>query len=365
MQDARNNFLNLTTCMSLFTSNYESAVNVENVLKTDGNLIKLFNAYRLGNFNRDTFLEKNIDDSLIYGLFYPVINAPYFERIVAQNIKKKVLVAFLIEQHIATQMWSAYFEYVESQYLFTPKSVQSLKKRITHEHLQPVLERCTNRNYLYSNHFVLDDYDETYKLAPKVASAFANIIPREIIIDNVKGDGDCFFTSIYNQFKDNVSNPESFNARALRKNLQDYCTQNFDDFVEHTVFIWSEMYRSDKKSQEWAFFRPYAHLTNIRHIGKLMLHDKMFMSKSFYAEVFSINITVDYINQLLSRKLMIIVIDVETEPVPILGSTTELGKEDLYLFILRNHEHYSSIEIKDQRLFMKKTLPKLNFKFLE
>ena len=69
MQRAKSQFMNLVTCMSMYTNNFDAAVNVEYALKTDGTLVKTFNAYRFGNFNRDLFLEKHIPDALIYGLF--------------------------------------------------------------------------------------------------------------------------------------------------------------------------------------------------------------------------------------------------------------------------------------------------------
>ncbi len=352
-----NEFLSLVTCIAMFQSNYDAVKNVEFVLGTNGVLLNIFNRNRFGTFNRDVFLEKYFNDALIFSLFYPRSNSLFIEHMIGLNSNNEALVIFLAEQYQATRVWDEYFKFALDYHIITSSSVKKLKARINtmvDTHLN-----CVSRNKFFSPDFILNQSPP--KLTTRISSAFLNVLPKHIKIDQVSGDGNCFFVSIQNQFEEFLG--DHVNHLALRQNIIDYCKLNFDDFVE-TVKIWQEMYGIDKKSREWAFFRSYSHISSPREIAKKMIRDDMFLQPNFFAESFSMSLTVEYINSLLSRKLMIILIDTVNEPSPVLGHT-ELGKENMYTFLLKEPEHYSSMEIESRRVFVRRNLPKMKFHFLE
>jgi hypothetical protein len=352
-----NEFLSLVTCICMFQSNYHAAVQVEKVLQTNGVLLNIFNRNRFGSFNRDIFLEKHFNDALVFSLFYPRSNSLFMEHMIGLHSDNEALLIFLAEQYQVTRIWDEYFTFVLDYHIITASSVKKLKSRIN-EMVDTHLN-CVSRNKFFQGDFILDQ--SAPKLTTRIASAFLNILPKNVKMDNVSGDGNCFFVSIQNQFEEFLGN--HVNHLVLREHVTDYCKLNFDDFVD-TVKTWQEMYGIDKKSREWAFFRNYAHLENTREIAKKMIRDDLFLHPSFFAESFSMSLIVEYINSLLSRKLMIILIDTVNEPSPVLGHT-ELGKENMYTFLLKEPEHYSSMEIDKKRVFVRRNLPKMKFTFLQ
>jgi hypothetical protein len=352
-----NEFLSLVTCMAMFQSNYDAVKHVEFVLGTNGVLLNIFNRNRFGTFNRDVFLEKYFNDALMFSLFYPRSNSLFIEHMIGLHLDNEALLIFLAEQYQASLVWDEYFTFALDYHIITAASVKKLKARINtmvDTHLN-----CISRNKFFNPDFILNQ--SAPKLTTKIASAFLDVLPKHIKIDKVEGDGNCFFVSIQNQFEELLGN--YVNHLVLREHITDYCKLHFDDFVD-TVKTWQEMYGIDKKSREWSFFKIYSHLTHSREIAKKMLQDDIFLQSSFFAESFSINVIVEYINSLLSRKLMIILIDTVNEPSPVLGHT-ELGKENMYTFLLKEPEHYSSMEINHKRVFVRRNLPKMNFTFLQ
>lgn len=272
------------------------------------------------------------------------------------------LLEHLVEQYKAQQVWDAYFQFVEHRHVFNALSLKQLTACARYES-----NDCATKHELFETHFTLPDGPAP--ILQRVAAAFVDTLPRQIIVDTVRGDGDCFFTSIYKQFAPFSTEPMLFHPRTLRENLMSYCLDHLDDFIEHAVKTWQTVYEADRSSPEWSFFRPYAHESNAVTIGKQMLRNEMFLDKNFFAEAFSMAVTVDYINEITHRRLMIILIDTESEPSPILGNTLP-GDENLYILLLRDHEHYSSIAILDDngnesRIFTRHALPKLHFTFLK
>jgi hypothetical protein len=352
-----NEFLSLVTCIAMFQSNYDAALQVEKVLETDGILLNIFNRNRFGGFNRDVFLEKYFNDALIFSLFYPRSNSLFIEHMMGLYFDNEVLLIFLAEQYQATRVWEEYFTFALDYHIITASSVKKLRERI--KSMVDTHSNCVARNNFFSPDFILNQ--SAPKLTARIASAFLDVLPKNIHIDKVAGDGNCFFVSIQNQFEELLGN--YVNHLVLREHVTDYCKLHFDDFVD-TVKTWKEMYGIDKKSREWSFFRGYANIENPRQIAKNMIQDDLFLQPSFFAESFSMNVIVEYINLSLSRKLMIILIDTVNEPSPVLGHT-ELGKENMYTFLLKEPEHYSSMEINHKRVFVRRNLPKMKFTFLQ
>jgi hypothetical protein len=355
MDDPTSNFMRMVSCMCMFSSNFDAALNVEHVLKTDGKLMMLFNSHRSGKFNRDTFLQKGVSEPLIFSLFYPRANSLFVEHMIGMHRDDEPLIIFLVEQYQAQQVWDTYFTYAEEFHIITAKTVRSLADRI--RDLQ--LENCTLRNQFFSleNHIP----KQSPKITTKIASAFEDVLPKNIRIDLVQGDGNCFFASLENQLRDLVDN---LSAHAFRAEIERYCRANFDEFAHSAVKVWRSMFASDPYSAEWAFFSDYAVMESDWDVARAMLRNKMFLQPNFYAEAFTMSVTVEYINRLLSRKLMIILIDTVNEPSPVLGHT-ELGKQNMYIFLLKEPLRYSSMSINNRRVFTRRTLPKLGFKFLE
>jgi hypothetical protein len=352
-----NEFLSLVTCIAMFQSNYDAVKHVESVLGTNGVLLNIFNRNRFGTFNRDVFLEKYFNDALMFSLFYPRSNSLFIEHMIGLHSDNEVLLIFLAEQYQSTRVWDEYFKFAVDYHIITTASVKKLKARINT--MVDTHANCVSRNKFFNPDFILNQ--SAPKLTTKIASAFLNVLPKNIKIDDVSGDGNCFFVSIQNQFEELLGN--HVNHLVLREHVTEYCKLNFDDFV-YAVNRWQEMYGIDKKSREWSFFRGYAHLENTREIAKKMIRDDLFLKPSFFAESFSMSVIVEYINSLLSRKLMIILIDTVNEPSPVLGHT-DLGKENMYTFLLKEPEHYSSMEIDKKRVFVRRNLPKMKFTFLQ
>jgi hypothetical protein len=350
-------FLMMVACICLNESNFDAAQKVEKILQTPGTLMSIFNRNRFGHFNKSTFLHKGFQsDVLLFQLFYPHPNQLFVEHMMGLHKENQVLLIFLAEQYHAQQVWQAYFAFAADYHVITHSSVKKLSKEN-----KPLIENCLLRNKLFENKFIPSSNSN---ILLKLASIFTSVLPKRINVDIVKGDGNCFFTSITNQFLDFVEDENMISNQTIRLNIQDYCKQNFDEFIESAVSIWKIMFESDPTNQEWGFFLPYQEISDKREIGKKMLRDKMFLKSSFFAESFTMALTVEYLNYLLKRKLMIIVVDVNNQPFPVLGHT-ELGSENMYTFLLKEPLHYSSLSINEQRVFTRRNLPKLNFKFLE
>ena len=181
----------------------------------------------------------------------------------------------------------------------------------------------------------------------------------DIIVDVVSGDGDCFFTSIFNQFKDVIGHSDRLLPHAQRMFVHNYMKQNMSILIDN-VGVWKTMYLSDKpNSPEWAFFKPYADLnTDDYTIANKMLKTGMFLDKSFYAEHYSIGTIILYLRYLLHKNVGLYIVDTDMSQPSLLS----LDKDtvDVYTFLIRSHNHYSSVSIEGKRLFTPTNLPKLS-----
>lgn len=349
-------FLNLITCICINLSNYDAAYKVEQVLETPGNLMNIFNKNRFGYFNKSTFLERSFNSTLLFQLFYPDPNQLFIEHMMGLHKENQSLLILIAEQYHAQQVWKSYFKFAQDYHIITYETVAKLQNMVKNK----TMENCLTRNKLFLNQFIPN---KNPNILLKLSSVFTFILPKDINVDIVKGDGNCFFSSISNQFSHLIEDENLISNKTIRLNILHYCKENFDEFVESAVSIWKLMFESDNKNTEWAFFKPYANMEDQREIAKKMIRDELFLKPSFFAESFTMALTVEYLNFLFKRKLMIIVIDIDNEPFPVLGHTS-LGSENIYTFLLKEPLHYSSISIRDKRVFTKKTIPKLNFKFL-
>ncbi|MES2622247.1 MAG: hypothetical protein V4615_15460, partial [Bacteroidota bacterium] len=55
------------------------------------------------------------------------------------------------------------------------------------------------------------------------------------------------------------------------------CIEHLNQFALNTITSWKTIYQIDKKSREWAFFKPYAHISSPLEIAKSMCSDCIFI----------------------------------------------------------------------------------------
>ena len=359
---ANEKFMSLVTCLRQYTNNIVAAAYIEYVIGTDGGLIMAMSNSNGWQLNRNEFLKQNLPDSVMTRLFTPHFDGVFLDQLAKSNVQNRTLTMMLAEQSLAQQHWEQYIRWVLSNNLITFPLIEDIiniaATNPTH-FLRNSLGQCvdyTMQHPVGSN--IVSVPTNSYTLPAHVLRAFLNIRPVDIVVDNVAGDGDCFFLSVANQFRELVTDQRTLTTAVLRQQLQNFARDHLTKFVGY-VSIWRNAYASDPNSPEWAFFRPYANIRDDRAAAEQMIVDKLFMRRDFYAENMSLFVIVRYLSQLISQKVVLIIIDSVGKPLGLTSDTNHVST--VYTFLYHTSNHYASMMIKGQRLFAKKTLPRLTF----
>lgn len=357
MEDATGDFYDLITCISMQYSLYDAALYCERALKTDSRLLQTFYRERFGSFSKHTFLAKHISENLLYALFYPVPNPDFVVKLMYRHQRDRSLLFLLAEMYQAHQVWEAYFLDFKSRDFITKNSVRELQNIMP----SSFLKKC-KKNTLHDQHFFLPQQPEM-GIHLRVSSVFLQVQPQNIVIDKVAEDGNCFFSSIQNQFSHATSDPSKVSIEFQRESIQDYIENHFRIFVS-VVQTWREIYETSPDSQEWHFFAPYAHEANASVMARKMIQDRIVTKKQFWADTFAVDVVVEYISRLFGRRLMIVFLNLETESSFSVGMG-DLGMEQWVTFLIRDNAKFYSFEIEGKRFFPRLQVPLTNLPFLK
>lgn len=361
MQDASQSFFDLITCIAMQYGNFEAALYCEQALKTNAVLQQEFYARPAGSFSKNTFLTHRVAINLLPGIFYPVPNQEYMQRLMLIYHTNANLIALLTEQYDIQLIWEKYFEAYLNVNFITRDTVQALRKIIPYE----FLSKCDSVKFSFAHFFLPQQVD--LQLNARLTAAFANVLAEEIRMDDVPDNADCFFKSIENQFVDALPSEKQnqVSVKALRAELQDFATKNFKSFVP-VVQSWMEMYDyALTDAFEWEFLRPYMRdKQSALQVAKKLVNDKVMESRHFWADVFAVDVIVEYISKLFQRDLLIVVLDLSTETWYSSGFH-DLEKCKWVSFLVCDQLRYFSCEIQGKRFFAKGAVPQTNLPFLK
>lgn len=362
MTDVTQEFYELIACIGMNYSNFDAALYVEKVLKTDSRLQQAFYANRFGTFSKHTFIAKGIAESLLVPLFYPVPNATYIEQIMQLHRHDDLLLQFLAEQYHAQQIWHSYFEHLFYQrHVLTLGHIRELRNTMPKDFLR----KC-DRVKLSTPHFFVPHISDA-SIAARVSSAFQYLSAADIVIDNVPKSPDSFFISIINQFRETMTadKQSSMTTTGLRKVVQEYAEKNFKTFVS-VVQMWTDMYQyASEYDRQWEFFDNYKSLPNAIQRAKKLLSDHVIEDKTiFYPDLFTIDVIVDHISNIFQRALMLVLLDLNTESSYSIGFLQDPNGAQWVSFIVKDGIYFYSMTIQKQRYFPKNRVPPNNLPFL-
>lgn len=346
-------------CVRQNLNNILGAIYVEFCLGTTGRLIQKTSDNDVWYMNGQEFSENyHVKDIFISRLFYPREDSNMFDNLIKMYSSSTVLVNLLENQYILQKDWTEYMTFVQQQQLITYDTVNRLIDIVStfpFYGFKSKLEKCINQISSNDQEDIFLPLPDQYEI---LSSAFRNLSPLDFTIDNVSGDGNCFFTSISNQFKEFVQNPDQVSVYKLRSEVQSFVERHIQMFVQNIIPTWKEAWNSDPNSPEWSFFNYFIGKGSDEAIAREMLKEKIFMNSAFYAEEFTIQIVLKYLSEVvLQDRVVLIIIPSDSEPFALQSSTQGYGSK--YTFLFKEPNHYSSIAIQDRRLFAQ--IPPLSF----
>jgi hypothetical protein len=354
-------FNSLVSCLRQYTSNIVAAAYVEYVFGTDGSLVSKMSNSDGWQLNRDEFMAEHIPESMMFRLFFPRSDPAFMDHLVKVNEGNRQLHLMLAAQHLAQQEWERYIGRVRETYVVDYQVVQDLLQIASTNpsyYLRQTLESCVSKGRETNVNQVAVP-SSPVAVPKEVVDVFVDVPPAAIVIDKVKGDGDCFFQSIQNQFGSQVQDKRKLSPNTLRQQVQDFARRNLSE-LENTVRIWRDAFRSDPTSPEWAFFRTYSSLRSDRAVAEKMVADELFLQRSFYAEEFSIKVVLAYVSNLIGYRVKLLIINRDGSALEFPSDT--LQPDSLYTFLYHLPNHYDSMSVRGQRVFVRNTLPRLNLR---
>lgn len=374
--DNLNVFLKLITCLRMHTSNFQTAKYLEWLF---GDEIKRFSTkirYKSGNiYNAKHF--KFLSRCDIFTMFFPFIDFIQIERIMISNHTHlqvlqtqstinhyfQLYISDIIDNYeIDNILINHFLNYVgyfndlthnELNKLFM--CVQSNISSLSNEYIQKQQQFISNLECKMKNK---TDISQLSRPQTEHISKWSIFEDRnvKITIDNVKPDGNCFFTSIQNQFGEYVQDSKLLTPSSQRNIIQQYFEQNINHLAK-VLTIWKILYNINKEDPETSFIKPFIKFKTNLEMAKQMVSDKIFLSRSFFAEEVTIEIIIDYVEKLINKSISVVLIGDETSSYILRNPNIDKSNR-IFTFLFREPNHYSSMMVNNQRIVTKSQLQK-------